>query len=567
MFIKVTKSGPRRYVQLVEAYRDETGRPKQRTVITLGRLDQMGDSIKSLHEGLSRILGVDVSPSSCNGTASFDSSRALGDIWALDRIWKQLGLDRLGPALRQRTRHRIDLEALLRIMVFHRLCNADSKLGALRWLQTVSLPDMALTSVGHQQLLRTMDAMLEHHSVIDDALAQAVRPLVNDALSVVFYDMTTIRAEGLSQQFGDVRQFGMSKEGIIARQFMLGLVQTAEGIPLYHEIFEGNTAEIGTLKTSLQTVLERFPVRRVIAVADRGLLSIDNLTELQAMTLPNGQALEFILAVPGRRYSEFAELLEPVNLAATQTQAPETVYEQAWQGLRLVVAHDRDRGAEQTAQRDRKIQALEAQAAQWVGKLDAQDSGARSKGRKLSDGGARARFYHAVCEARLRRIIRVDLKSELFTYQIDERALALARAMDGKLLLVTNVGDLGPADIVARYKSLADIERGFKVLKSEIEIGPVYHRLPERIRAHAMICFVALVLQRVMRTRLREQPVPDVASPERALSILRRIQTHKVVLPGNKPITGISNIDPEQAAILKSLQVAKPAATERFTNL
>ncbi|MHA3902179.1 IS1634 family transposase [Castellaniella sp. WN] len=567
MFIKVTKSGPRRYVQLVEAYRDDAGCPKQRTVATLGRLDQMGDSIKSLHEGLARILGIEPSPALDDGTARFDSSRAIGDLWALTQIWKQLGLDRLRQVLRQRTRHKIDLEALLRVMVFNRLSDADSKLGTLRWLQTVSFPDTDLASVEHQQLLRTMDAMVEHQAVIDQALVAAVKPLVSEELSVVFYDMTTIRAEGLSEQTDDIRQFGKSKEGIIARQFMLGLVQTAEGIPLYHEIFEGNTAEVGTLKASLQKVMDRFPVRRVIAVADRGLLSIDNLADLQAMRLPNGQPLEFILAVPGRRYNEFAELLEPINQAAIESDSPEIVGEQAWQGLRLVVAHDRYRAAEQTAQRDQKIAALEAQAAQWVGKLDAQDAGVRGKGRKLSDGGARARFYHAVCEAHLARIIRVDLKSELFTYQVNEKALALARAMDGKLLLITNVCDLAPADVISRYKSLADIERGFKVLKSEIEIGPVYHRRPDRIRAHAMICFIALVLQRVIRMRLREQPVADVVSPERALSILRRIQTHRVVLPGGKSITGISTIDAEQAAILKSLQVGKLTATEAFVNL
>ncbi len=567
MFIKITKSGPRRYVQLVEAYRDDTGRPKQRTVATLGRLDQMGDSIKSMHDGLSRILGASPLSGVGNGTACFDSSRTVGDLWVLTQIWQQLGLDRLRGVLRQRTRHRIDLEALLRIMVFNRLCDADSKLGTLRWLQTVSLPDVDLATVSHQQLLRTMDAVIAHHGVIDQALVQAVKPLVSRDLSVVFYDMTTIRAEGLSEQAGDVRKFGMSKEGLIARQFMLGLVQTAEGIPLYHEVFQGNTAEVGTLKASLQKVLDRFPVRRVIAVADRGLLSVDNLAELQAMRLPSGQPLEFILAVPGRRYGEFAELLEPINQAAADTDLPEIVGEKAWQGLRLVIAHDRHRAAEQTIGRDQKIAALEAQAAQWVGKLDAQDTGVRGKGRKLSDGGARARFYHAVCEAHLRRIIRVDLKSELFTYQIDEQALALARAIDGKLLLVTNVPDLAPEDIISRYKSLADIERGFRVLKSEIEIGPVYHRLPERIRAHAMICFIALVLQRVMRLRLRERPLQDVVSPERALAILRRIQTHRVVLADGKPITGLSNIDAEQLAILKSLQVRKPAATEAFVNL
>ena len=75
MFVKLTKSGPRSYVQLLEAYRDESGRPKQRTVVTLGRLDQMGDSMHSMHDGLSRLLGLDVGQTTCNGTASFESSR------------------------------------------------------------------------------------------------------------------------------------------------------------------------------------------------------------------------------------------------------------------------------------------------------------------------------------------------------------------------------------------------------------------------------------------------------------------------------------------------------------
>lgn len=161
----------------------------------------------------------------------------------------------------------------------------------------------------------------------------------------------------------------------------------------------------------------------------------------------------------------------------------------------------------------------------------------------------------------------MDLKSELFTYDIDEKALALARAMDGKLLLVTNTQDLKASEVIARYKSLADIERGFKMLKSDIEIGPVYHRLPDRIRAHAYICFIALVLARVMRERLYQNPVPDICSPERALSILRRIQTHKVTFDGQAPVTGISAIDAEQAAVLASLKVKKPTTDVEYVNL
>lgn len=475
MFVKITQSGPRRYVQLVEAYRDDAGRPKQRTVATLGRLDQAGEPLRSVHEGLARILGLEPGARSGTSTASFESSRAFGDVWALTQIWKQLGLDRMRHVLRQRTRHRIDLEALLRVMVINRLCDADSKLGVLRWVKTVSLPDMDLASVGHQQLLRTLDAMVEHQAVIEQVLTDAVRPMVNEDLSVVFYDMTTVRAEGLSEQAHEIRQFGKSKESIIARQFMLGLVQTAEGVPLYHEIFPGNTAEVSTLQASLEKVLQRFPIRRVIAVADRGLLSIENMEALQKITLPSGQPLEFILAVPGRRYNDFAELL-PLESEASDA---ERIHEQTWQGLRLVVAH----------------------------------------------------------------------------------------AMDGKLLLVTNTADLPPEEVVTRYKSLADIERGFKVLKSDIEIGPVYHRLPQRIRAHAMVCFIALVLQRVMRARLYEKPVPDVESPARALSVLSRIQTHRVTLAGQRPVTGISALDAEQFAVLDALKVKRPTMECAYINL
>ena len=83
--------------------------------------------------------------------------------------------------------------------------------------------------------------------------------------------------------------------------------------------------------------------------------------------------------------------------------------------------------------------------------------------------------------------------------------------MDEKLMLVTNVADLTSTQIVERYKALADIERGFRVLKSEIEIAPVYHRLAHRIRAYAMICFMALIMYRVMRSRLQQSSCSLVA--------------------------------------------------------
>jgi hypothetical protein len=553
MFVKLTRSGGHTYAQLVESFRDESGKPRQRTVTTLGRVDENGGQVDALLSTLLRAKGH--SAEVATPQIKFESALTLGDVWALDQLWRELGFDCLAGVFR-RARYSTPVEQAIRVMVFNRLCDADSKLGTLRWLQTVAMPGVDPSKITHQHLLRSMDALMDHQEAVDDCVAHLLRPLIDDELSLVFYDLTTIRSEGLSVQDGDVRHFGMSKEGMVARQFMLGVVQTADGMPIYHEVFDGNTAEAPTMLPTVRKVLARYRhIRRLVMVADRGLLSIDNLSELSAITLPSGQPLEFILAVPGRRYGEFADLLQPIHDAACAV-GTETTAESKWEGHRLIVAHDPARAQEQTALRATRLAALVARADQLAGKLDGQDAGQIHRGRKLSDSGAKARFFHEVAEAHLSKIVKVDLKSDLFAYDIDAKALARAQMMDGKLLLVTNVADLTPTQIVERYKSLADIERGFKVLKSEIEIAPVFHRLPERIRAHASICFMALILYRVMRQRLKA--AGHAASPETALAQLRRIQRQSVCINQGVPISGISTINRDQASMLDALNVKNP---------
>ena len=171
----------------------------------------------------------------------------------------------------------------------------------------------------------------------------------------------------------------------------------------------------------------------------------------------------------------------------------------------------------------------------------------------------------------LAKIVKVDLKSDLFSYTVDEAALKQAELMDGKLLLVTNVADLTPPEVVQRYKALADIERGFRVLKSEIadlgfcQIAPVYHRLPERIRAHALVCFLALIVYRVMRQRLKL--AKSDLSPERALAELRKIQRHRVRINKAEPISGISTINDSQADVLQALNIRKPTQDAQLSLL
>jgi transposase len=556
MFIKLTRAGGHSYAQLVESFRNEQGKPRQRTVATIGRVDDSGGAVDSLLNGLLRAtgrqpLGVDVTPQ-----VQFESALALGDVWALDQLWRELGFDALAGVFRK-ARYTTPVEHALRAMVFNRLCDPESKLGVLRWLETVSLPGVDTAAMTHQHLLRSMDALMTHQDAVDDVVARLLRPLIDRDLSLVFYDLTTIRAAGLSEQDKDVRKYGMSKEGVIARQFMLGVVQTAEGLPIYHEVFDGNQAESATLVPTLKTVLARFAqIKRLIVVADRGLLSLDNMDELAKVKLPSGQALEFILAVPGRRYGEFVDILGDFQKRADAADH-EIIEETRWNDLRLVVAHNPEQAREQTQLRRDRIEQLQTKAAQWAGKLDGQDAGEVRRGRKLSDSGAKARLYHEVCEAHLARIIKVDLKTDLFSYTIDQAAQSQAEMMDGKLVLVTNVQDLKPAEVVSRYKALADIERGFRVLKSEIEIAPVHHRLPQRIRAHAMLCFVALIVYRVMRQRLKL--AKSELTPEKALAQLRRIQRHSVTVNAGAPISGISTINAQQSNLFTALKLKKPS--------
>lgn len=588
MFIKVTTSGGRRYAQLVESFRNDAGQPRQRTIATLGRLEPGGDVdrlIQSLHRAQGRADAGPGASAAVEGLQFLDS-RSVGDVWVLWQLWQSLDLEGLSLAWRG-TKCEVDTLACLRTMVFNRLCDPGSKLGVLRWLQTVALPrgfGFEAAAPEHHHLLRAMDVLDDHAEAIADRLAMLMRPLIDQELSVVFYDLTTVRIHGEHQLEQDVRSVGASKDGGVARQFMLSLVQTAEGLPIAHEVHPGHTAEAGTLLPMIRKLLARWPLKRVVLVADRGLLSLNNLRELDALQAEleadgRGVRLEYVLAVPAARYGEFKDELlalhqardssqpwvaemrwlhnprpQPADeaAAAAQSSPPPSTY-------RLVVDHDPEAAQRRTQARRAEIAELVALGEQWGGRLDAQDQGQRARGRPLSDSGAKARLYHAVKDASLAHLIKVDLKSDLFQFTIDEARQAYLERLDGKLLLVTNT-DAPPAEVVQRYKSLADIERGFRALKSDIEIGPVYHRLPQRIRAHALVCFLALILHRVLRMRLKASQRQE--SPVRLLEQLRRVQHQTARTADGQMLRGLSELGGLQKELFAALGVATPSPAE-----
>jgi hypothetical protein len=591
VFIKVTTSGGRRYAQLVESFRNEAGQPRQRTLATLGRLEPNGDVdrlIQALHRAQGREDAAPGASASVQGL-QFLESRSAGDVWALWQLWQSLDLEGLSLAWRS-SKSEVDTLACLRTMVFNRLCDPASKLGVLRWLETVALPKgfgFDAAPPEHHQLLRAMDVLDEHSDAIAERLALLMRPLIDQELSVVFYDLTTVRTHGEHRLDDDVRVVGASKEGGVARQFMLSLVQTADGLPIAHEVHPGNTAEAATLLPMIRKLLQRWPLKRVVLVADRGLLNLNNLRELDAlraelMAAGRTVSLEYVLAVPAARYGEFKDELLALHQAHDSNQP--WVAEMTWRhgvkatkahdaatdatktkparqatAYRLVVDHDPEAAQRRTQARRHEIQELVTLGQQWGGRLDAQEQGQRGRGRPLSDSGATARLYHAVKDANLAHLIKVDLKSEVFQFSIDEERQQYLERLDGKLLLVTNT-DAPAAEVVQRYKSLADIERGFRALKSEIEIGPVYHRLPRRIRAHALVCFLALILHRVLRMRLKDGQRPE--SPGRLLEQLRRVQRQTARTADGHMLSGLTELGGLQKDLFAALGVALPSPAE-----
>lgn len=322
MFIRASRSGGHTYLRLVESYRDADGKNRHRQIAQLGRAEDWGEEqIETFVRRLRRVTGHETAP---EGSPEFEAAREVGGPWVLSELWQALGMDTaLRRALRS-SRRQFDAEGLIRMMVFNRLCDPESKLGVLRWLDGVVMPGVDTGEVTHQHLLRAMDALEGLRADFSAHMAALLRPLIDTELSVVFYDLTTIRIHGEAEATDDIRAYGRNKQTDgVARQVMLGLVQTADGLPLDFEIFEGNTAEVTTLLPMIQRVMQRYPIERVVLVADRGLLSLHNLEALEALI----DGPDYILAVPAGRYKDFAKTIAALDFDAAQPSIRETEHE------------------------------------------------------------------------------------------------------------------------------------------------------------------------------------------------------------------------------------------------
>jgi transposase len=343
---------------------------------------------------------------------------------------------------------------------------------------------------------------------------------------------------------------------------VLGLVMTGDGIPLAHYVFPGETPDKVTLKEVVRDLKCRFPIKRCVVVADRGLLSEDNLEVLSEA------GLDYIVARPlrGNRLAQevigalggsVKEHLARWRKEKTPLEKQECFLEATLEGRRFVVSHKEEIARQTKRTRKNALSQATSHLSWRVARTLGQLSGTiPAKGKVLSHQETLLHLHDYLRDRALGRYYRVWLdKDGVIQWEPNKKSRVWEQEIDGKLILETTNRTLSPKEIVHQYKELQDIERCFRTLKSSLDIRPVYHRVDRRIEAHIFICVMALQLHRLMRQRLRNAKVER--SPER---VLEKLSLHRTVeaTANGKRIQGLVRASEEQLSLFQALNVPVP---------
>ncbi|MFN2505064.1 MAG: IS1634 family transposase [Acidimicrobiales bacterium] len=338
--------------------------------------------------------------------------------------------------------------------------------------------------------------------------------------------MTSTYFEGQAKSSArfESRAFGYSRDHRGDRpQVVIGLLVTGDGIPIAHHVFAGNTADVSTLGGVLEDLQARFGVGAITMVADRGLISADNVKAL------SDKGFGHILATRLHRDADVAAVLgastAPEAVWVPCPSAGSAVCEVSHDGRRFIVAmsverlrRDTVRTAELVKRTSAELRALELRVG--AGRLKDKAKIAAAAARILAASG-------------VARLFEVEIGEGRFLYHYDEAALDYEeKLLAGRWVVTTSLTpeQATAAEVVVAYRRLLEVESSFRVLKDLIELRPVFHWTEDRVRAHVAVCVLAAVIEALMEADLRAAGVADpdiddqVISPRRALRELGRIR-------------------------------------------
>src|SRR5215217_8181383 len=454
------------------------------------------------------------------------------------------------------------VERVLFALVCNRAIEPMSKLSAVEWVtEDVVIP--GLGGMDDDQAYRAMDLLVEADTQarVQEAVFFAVANLLNLEVDVLFFDTTSTYFEADDEDQdepsnGDgagregFRRYGKSKDHRDdLPQIVIGLAVTRTGIPVRCWCWPGNTQD-QTLLAEVKDDLRAWKLGRVITVVDRGFSAADNLAYLRragghyiaGMRLRDGNDLIQAALSRQGRYQQVRDNLrvKEVRLDATDR--------------RFVICHNPDQQVRDQANREEAITRIEAELARIRGQPD------RDRARKLSDAArhkAEAAHLRAECALRDHPTLGRWLRQQPNGRLVIDRAKVKAEArLDGKYLLATSDPDLSAEDVALGYKNLLEAERGFRDLKSQLLLRPVFHRLEHRIRAHVLLCWLALLLTRVAERHSGQ----SWRRIERETSRLQQI-----TLAGQAgAIVQTTPLRPTQRAIYQALSIDPPPRVSAF---
>ncbi len=430
----------------------------------------------------------------------------IGDELIFGKIFNNIGCNNLFNNVKS-IRKQEDKNFLFKSLVISRLLYPGSKLELINYLSYFKNID--ITS---DKIYRFLDTLYQDEikSRIGTCVFEHTKKVMNGEIIVTFYDVTTLYFESESED--DLRRVGFSKEGKIARpQIQLGLFTTLEGYPLSFEVYEGNKYEGHTLIDVLKKFQDRFQLdKKPIVVADRGMLNNDNIAYLE------NNNYKYILAYKIKNISN--DLKEEIkNLTfiddnvthniefkkvipfADENDKKQTIHV----NQRLVLSYSTQRAKKDRYNRNKAVQRLEnkIKSSKTITKKDL----------KLS--------YYA-------KYIDLDDNNSKITFNINNQKIIEDEKLDGIKGFVTNDFTLTANEIIEHYNNQYEVERAFRISKTDLKIRPIYHRLETRIKAHILISFVSYAIYKEFERKLKINDVKFNFSQK----LLRKIIEHLIAL-------------------------------------
>jgi hypothetical protein len=467
-------------ILLRESYRGDGGKVKNRTLANLS--DWPADRIETLRAAL---RGDKLVPAG----EGVEIIRALphGHVAATLGMARRIGLDELLPDGPERRRN------LALALIVARLIDPAPKLATARALDaTTAIHSLGVTlglgEVNVKEVYAALDWLGAAQPSIETALAR--RHLSNGTL--VLYDVSSSYLEG---RCCELARFGHSRDSRPDKmQIVFGLLCAADGCPVAIEVFEGNTGDPSTIGEQIVKLKQRFGLKRVVMVGDRGMIT---QARIEGDLKPAG--LDWITSLRAPAIAKLAVEGGPLQLSLFDQRDLAEIESPEFPGERLVVCKNPALAEERKRKRDELLDATEQ---------DLKDIQARIVRKRQPLRGA-DKIGLAVGALLGRRKVakhfRITITDDALSFMRDHAAIAAEAALDGFYVLRTNVPSnaLNSADTVRAYKSLATVERAFRSLKTvDLDIRPIFHWVSPRVRAHVFLCMLAYHLEWHMRQAL-----------------------------------------------------------------